>query len=469
MTGKKKMIIAAIAVVVLAAAGVALWLLLRGGSGSEGGVYVQPVSDVNAAGTGLANRYSGIIETQQTENVEFDSSKQLSELVVAEGDHVAKGDPLFTYDTQSTQLQIQQAQLEIERMNTTISNNNTQISQLQRDMNAASSADKPGFSAQILQLQADNAQAEYDIKSKQAEIDKLNAAIDSATVTAGMDGTVESIADLETLLAGGITNPDGTQSTTYITILADGDYRVKGSVSEQNIYELSEGMSVIVRSRVDENQTWSGTISSIDTQAESNNNNMYSSSGESASSYAFYVDLASIDGLMLGQHVTIEMDYGQGTPKEGIWLSSGWITQQEDGTAYVWAAKSGGARLEQRTVELGEYDSNMDEYQILSGLETSDYLAWPDADCVAGAPTTTEIVLEDDMTGDGALNGSMGGDGVIDDGMTVDDGMAVSDGTTSDAGATADDGTAADADANMESSSVEPFTEDTAASTAALG
>ena len=92
-----------------------------------------------------------------------------------------------------------------------------------------------------------------------------------------------------------------------------------------------------------------------------------------------------------------------------------------------------------------------------------------DVDCVAGAPTTTEIVLEDDMTGDGALNGSMGGDGVIDDGMTVDDGMAVGDGTTSDAGATADDGTAADADANMESSSVEPFTEDTAASTAALG
>ena len=59
------------------------------------------------------------------------------------------------------------------------------------------------------------------------------------------------------------------------------------------------------------------------------------------------------------------------------------------------------------------------------------------------------------MTGDDALDGSMGGDAVIDDGMTVDDGMAVGDGTASDAGATADDGTAADADANMESSSVE--------------
>ena len=64
------------------------------------------------------------------------------------------------------------------------------------------------------------------------------------------------------------------------------------------------------------------------------------------------MNLDSIDGLMLGQHVTIEMDYGQGAAKEGIWLSSGWITQ-EDGSAYVWAAKSGGAKLEKRAVELG--------------------------------------------------------------------------------------------------------------------
>ena len=33
----------------------------------------------------------------------------------------------------------------------------------------------------------------------------------------------------------------------------------------------------------------------------------------------------------------------------------------------------------------------MDEYQIVSGLTTTDYLAWPDADCVPGASTTTEI------------------------------------------------------------------------------
>lgn len=470
MTGKKKIIlIVAIVIVVLAAAGVLIWRL-QGGSSKGGGVYVQPLTDLNAATTAATNRYSGVIETQKTEDVAFDTSKKLSELLVAEGDRVAKGDPLFTYDTQSTQLQIEQAELEIERMNTTISNNNAQIAQLEKDMKAAPSADKPGFSAQILQLQADIAQNEYNIKTKQAEIDKLNAAIENATVTAGMDGTVETIADLDTLLAGGLTNPDGSTSNTYISILADGDYRVKGTVTEQNIYELSQGASVIVRSRVDENQTWKGTIASIDTQAESNNNNMMSSSGESASKYAFYVNLDSIDGLMLGQHVTIEMDYGQGEAKEGIWLSSGWIVQ-EDGSAYVWAAKSGGAKLEKRAVELGEYDSNMDEYQIVSGLATTDYLAWPDVDCVPGANTTTEFVIDDTQAeGEGTTGeGMTDGDTTMEEGMTdgtTSGGAGMDDGTVS-GEAVMDDGTVS-ADGST-SGGIEPRSDAAASDTAALG
>lgn len=404
MTHKKKIILAAVAVVVIAAIAFLVWFLHGGSSGSSGGVYVQAVSDLNGASAGLANRYSGVIETQKTESVEFDSSKMLKEILVSEGDRVSKGDPLFTYDTQSIELEIQQAELEIDRMNTTISNDNAQIAQLQKDMNAASSADKLGFSAQIQELQAEIAQTEYNIKSKQAEIDKLNASIANATVCAGMDGTVDAIADIDAIRNGTNLASDGSPSNVYITILADGDYRVKGKISEQNIYEISEGTPVIVRSRVDESVTWTGTIASIDTQAEQDNNNYYSS-GESASNYAFYVNLDSIDGLMLGQHVTIEMDYGQAGVKEGIWLNSGWIVQEEDGSAYVWAAKSGGAKLEKRTVELGEYDADTDEYQILSGLETSEYLAWPDVDCVAGAATTTEYVVDtsefEDMPMDG--------------------------------------------------------------------
>lgn len=402
MTRKKKTILAIVIVLVLAAIAALIWFLRGSGSSSSNSVYIQSVNDVNAAGISSVNRYSGVIETQKTDKVEFDTSKTFKEIYVNEGDRVAKGDALFSYDTESIELQIQQAQLSIEKLNTTVANDNDQITQLQKDMASASSADKPSYSAQIQELQAEIAQTQYDIKTKQAEIDKLNNSISSATVTAKMDGTVESIADLDALIAGNSTDTSGNQSNVYITILADGDLRVKGKASEQNVQSLYQDMTVIVRSRVDQSITWTGTISSIDTQSSSDdNNNYYSTSGERASNYAFYVNLDNIDGLMLGQHVTIEPDYGQTTVKDGIWLSSGWITQNDDGTAYVWAAKSEGAKLEKRTVELGEYDSNLDEYQITSGLENSDYLAWPDVDCVAGAATTTEYVIDESNNLDG--------------------------------------------------------------------
>lgn len=428
MTRKKKTILAIVIVLVLVAAAVLVWFLRRGGgSGSGSGVYVQSVSDVNAAGMSYANRYSGVIETQKTDKVDFDTTKKLNELYVSEGQRVAKGDPLFSYDTQSIELDIQQAQLAIEKMNTTISNDNGQIAQLQKDMKAASSAEKPSYSAQIQELQAEIAQTQYDIKTKQAEIDKLNASIASSTVTAGMDGTVESVGDIDQIKAGNQTDSNGNQANTFITILADGDFRVKGKASEQNIQSLYQDMPVIVRSRVDQSQTWTGTISVIDTQADnSNNNGNISSNGDRASNYAFYVNLNNIDGLMLGQHVTIEPDYGQGTVKDGIWLSSGWIVQDGD-SAYVWAAKSDGAKLEKRTVELGDYDEDMDEYQIVSGLADSDYLAWPDTDCVPGAATTTEYVMDDSDMGDGSYTD----DGHVDGGMDADFGVDAQDGAVS--------------------------------------
>lgn len=433
MTRKKKIVLVVVIVIALAVAGLLVWLFHGRSSDTTGGVFVQSVNDVNAASTGLANRYSGVVETQKTEKVAFDTSKTLKELLVQEGQQVTKGTPLFTYDTQSIDLQIQQAELEIEKMNTTISNDQSQITQLEKDMKAASSADKPSYSAQIQDLQAEIAQTEYNVKSKQAEIDKLKASIDSATVTAGMDGTVESIADLNLLLSGGLTNSDGSQSNTYIEILASGDLRVKGKISEQTIQGIYQDMPVIVRSRVDPTQYWNGTISTIDTQASADSNVNYDSSDNRASKYAFYVNLESIDGLMLGQHVTIEPDHGQATVKDGIWLNSGWIVQEDDGSAYVWAAKEGGAKLEKRSVELGEYDSDLDEYQIVSGLANSDYLAWPDTDCVVGAATTTEHVFDDSEMG--GMGDGMGSDAGTDmdedfgkDGETgMDDGAGSAD------------------------------------------
>ena len=92
---------------------------------------------------------------------------------------------------------------------------------------------------------------------------------------------------------------------------------------------------------------------------------------------------------MLGQHLYVELDEGQMDEKEGIWLYSGYIVQDED-TPYVWA-DNGNGKLEKRTVELGKYDEGMDLYEITSGLELTDYIAWPVSGFRIGLKTTTNV------------------------------------------------------------------------------
>ena len=85
----------------------------------------------------------------------------------------------------------------------------------------------------------------------------------------------------------------------------------------------------------------------------------------------------------------MELDEGQMDEKEGIWLYSGYIVQDED-TPYVWA-DNGKGKLEKRTVELGKYDEGMDLYEITSGLELTDYIAWPVSGFRIGLKTTTNV------------------------------------------------------------------------------
>ena len=388
------------------------YLQSRKNEGSkENAVYVQSVAEVTGVGQVNGNRYSGVVETQKTEKINPDGEKKISKVYVAEDETVKKDDPLFTYDTASIKLDIQAAELEIERNEATIENDTAQIEQLNKDMEKANASDKLGYAAQIQELQAEIATAEYTIKTKKNEIKSLKATLKNDTVFAPIDGTVTHVGDPQNPNEG--YNPDGSESA-FITILADGDLRIKGTVSEQSIYNIGEGMPVVIRSRIDETRTWTGVVSAIETQAESSGGDMYYyGEGERASKYPFYVDLDSTEGLLLGQHVLIEPGLNEAT-RSGMWLSSGWLIQEEE-SSYVWAAREGG-RLEKRRVVLGDYDPDTDEWQISSGLDTGDYIAWPSVDCKEGAATTTEYVFSEEemmdpgMPGEGDYQGDYQGD-----------------------------------------------------------
>ena len=158
---------------------------------------------------------------------------------------------------------------------------------------------------------------------------------------------------------------------------------------------LMEGSFVEIVSRLDPNQIWTGTVSMVDYEnAEQNSYDaMYYGTGNSmtaTSSYPFYVTLDYTDGLLLGQHVYIRMAVSKPDP-EAVFLPENYLMDvvysNETGqtTATVWAVGPEG-RLEKRTVVLGEFDMNTGSYQVLEGLEFSDYIADPaNPDCKEGA------------------------------------------------------------------------------------
>lgn len=286
--------------------------------------------------------------------------------------------------------------------------------------------DKFQYEYQILQLQTSIKKNEYEIKSKKLEIDDLNKNIHDNKVKSEIDGIVKTI--------NKETPSEMEQSDSgFITIMAVGDYRIKGTVNEQNVRYLSEGDIVTVHSRVDDSITWSGSIDTIDTdhaeEGSAQGEEYYGDdSGNSGSTdYSFYVELDSAEGLMMGQHVYIEI--GDSTTDQEIKMSlyQGYILQ-EDGTSYVWAENEDG-RLEKRTVTLGVFDEDFESYVIVDGLTPEDYIAWPDAALKEGMPVTTNPseamvpsegdLSEGDMTdssyeGDESLDGSYEGDESLD-------------------------------------------------------
>lgn len=351
---------------------------------SEDKVYVEKVSKIMNRYSGVSNRYNGTVESQDTYEVNVDSSRTIEKIYVEVGELVEEGQTLVSYDTSDLKMQIQQANLEVESINNDIDNYNKQIETLNQEREKAAEAEKFSYTTQIQSLENSIAQKKFDLESKQLEISKYQTQVNNSTVISKVSGVVKEINE-----KGMDSNGN---SAAFMTILQTGEYRVKGSIDEQNIWTLAEGQPVVIRSRVDESQTWNGAISLIDMEnpQQGGDNSYYygyDSGSESASKYPFYIELDTAEGLILGQHVYIELDQGQEEVREGLWLYGTYIVQEE-GEPYVWAANDKN-RLEKRYVELGGYDADMDEYEILSGLSEGDYITWPMEGLYEGVTTVT--------------------------------------------------------------------------------
>ena len=348
----KKWILSAAVIIILAA--VILFVRSRrADSGTDDTAYVETVANLTGrnASLGMVNRFSGVIEPQGTWSVAKNSEVDIEEILVSEGDEVEEGEVLFVYSTDKYEEELQQAEIDLERLNNEYQSTQETITQLEKEKRSASSSEQANYTIQIKEQNLTLKDKELDIQIKEAEIEKLKSNIDNAEVKSGISGIVKKIND-------GSNSNDSNEENNFITVMKVGNYRVKGTVNEQNIGELYVDADVLVHSRVDD-RTWKGKVTKIDTEnPENSNSGMYGYSGGDSSSrssnYPFYVELEKSDGLIMGQHVYVEPDLGQENEEEAgsIWIGSFMVDQSDPDHPFVWKDVNG--RLRKQEVAVGE-------------------------------------------------------------------------------------------------------------------
>ena len=361
------------------------------GCSSDGAIYVQSVESLTGMG-GIApgDRFAGLVVSEHVAEIRKDGDRRIAELLVKEGDDVKEGDSLFCYDTDELQLNLDKQRLEMQQLLATIDNHKAQINDLENQSRGLTGTEKLQYTVQIQSLQVDLKESELKIISKETEIQRSEEILEHAVVTAPVTGRIQSISENGTDNQG--------KPLPYITIQQSGSYRIKGMLGELQRGGIREGSRIRVLSRTDDTVSWAGTVSLVDYEnpSQGDPNSMYygTSADEmtAASRYPFYVELDSTEGLILGQHVYLELGT-QESDFTGPVIDMAFVCYEEDGSAYLWAESRG--KLEKRAVTLGESDPMTGTVQILTGLTLEDYIAFPDEElCKSGAPTTHEYAAE---------------------------------------------------------------------------
>lgn len=248
---------------------------------------------------GSVNRFAGVIVASGETRVEKDENKTLASVSVAAGDTVTQGQVLFTYDSAQAQLDYDKAAIELEQLNISLQSYSEQKTSLEAEKANASEGEQLSYTIQIQELETSIRETSYNISLKQKEVDKLANALNNLEVKAPTAGKVQSVN------TDGGTDANGSP-LPFIVIMQTNAFRVKAYINEENAGDLSLGAPVTVRSRVSDD-TWQGTVSSIDFENPIQSaSDMGDSDVSSSSKYPAYIELSNSDGLMLGQHVFVE-------------------------------------------------------------------------------------------------------------------------------------------------------------------
>ena len=242
---KKRILILLGILIIGGAAGGVCWKMGVFGHEEESNetAYVTEINEIMGTVAGVSNRYAGVVEPQETVEVELENGRSVKEVKVKTGEEVKQGQLLFQYDLSSIQEDLDEAKLEFDRLRNEASSLQSQIATLEKEKKQAGKDEQLSYTIEIETNKMNLKKNEYSQKSKQAEITKLENTMGNTEVRSSIDGVIQKIdtsklasddessdgLDMGDDFSYSDESSSGSGKNAFITILSTGAYRTKGT------------------------------------------------------------------------------------------------------------------------------------------------------------------------------------------------------------------------------------------------
>ena len=307
---------------------------------------------------------SGTVTAQNEQYVYYDASKgDLDEVLVSVGDKVSEGQALVKYSST-------EAQAAYDAASRAVAKADRHINDLNESRNTAAAtpvltqAGIEGAKDQTQAQSSTSATASIDSQisdardvraDAEAQLEKAQAQLNSATVLSTVEGTVVEV-------NRNVSKSPTGNSQVLVHIVSNDNLQVKGELSEYNLANLSVGQEVTFTSKVYPDKTWNGKISYISNYPKNNSEASASVAGSnSGSKYPYTVDVTSeIGDLKQGFTVSVEVK----STSKALLVPITSIVMEEDKN-YVWILDE---NQKAKKVEVGLGNADAENQEITSGL-----------------------------------------------------------------------------------------------------
>ena len=205
---------------------------------------------------------------------------------------------------------------------------------------------------------------EHEKRTAELALETATRNLDSATVTSRIDGVVKTLTDPEEVLGSG---------EPFLVVSANQGFFVTGGISEALLTKAGPG-TPITCSSWENGEMYFGEILEISPYPDESG--QYWSGGmtnPNNSMYTFTAVIEEADSLRNGMYLDIQIETGEEV-SDNFYIPK-MLIREDNGSKYVFVAGEDG-KLHRRTVQTGGTLWG-DYLEIRSGLELTDYIAFP--------------------------------------------------------------------------------------------